>query len=54
MRSDSDMRLQGGALRPAITPGSIRVGGLMTVKLGRRSLPLVQAMAVGSVLEIVG
>lgn len=47
LRADYAMGLSDGALRSVMQPGCIRIGGLMTVKLGGRSLPKVQGLAVG-------
>ena len=47
LRADFHMALVGGALRSTIEPGSIRIGGLMVVRLGPVSRAAVDALAVG-------
>ncbi len=46
-RADYCMRLDGNLLRSHEERGSIRVGGLLKLTLGPKSLATVQALAVG-------
>lgn len=47
-RSDYDMMLDGSELRSRESKGSVRVGGLMRVKLGAKSFAAVSALHIGN------
>ena len=51
-RSDNWMRLDGSQLRSHEERGMIRVGGLMRVNLGPKSLPLVMALKIGESIHV--
>ena len=46
-RADHAMALRGSELRSVEAPGFIRIGGLMTVRLGAKSFAAVTALAIG-------
>ncbi len=51
-RSDFGMVLQGATLRSVEQKGHIRIGGLLRIELGPKSLARVQALAIGEASNV--